>query len=98
MISRIKKMMLNGPYKQTFSDKNRNFQTKTEIFRQNQTFSDKNRRFWTKRQTLSDSKQPNFEEKQSAKKRFHIKSLVPQDLNLPVKRATTITQEQRNNN
>ena len=39
--------MLNGPYKQTFSD----------IFRQNQTFSDKNRRFQTKTDIF---RQPNF--------------------------------------
>ena len=41
--------MLNGHYKQTFSDKNKHFQTKSDIFRQKQTFSDKNRRFQTKK-------------------------------------------------
>ena len=38
-------MMLNGHYKQTFSDKNKHFQTESDIFRQKQTFSNKKKTF-----------------------------------------------------
>ena len=43
--------MLNGPYKQTFSDKIRHFQTKTDVFRHFQTKTDVSRQ---KKQTFSD--------------------------------------------